>query len=1220
MPLPTPHPSNHHHQHNSHRATPSRATPKSHHKPLCRHSPHFQHSSLPSLALSNLAQPYHNLANPPEVPGDSLLPPKYPTGHSHPRSEHTTGTVAPGTTPKTIPTSRIPSPDNSPVTRQHKHHHGSPHQDATALAHHNPSTRPRHHRHKSPLHQWSTSPKAAHHHHCKPWSPNPHKNPSSCIHPKCQSSPNSPRTRSPYEDHYQEPDQCHEPDPADEADPQNPPDEADQQHLPDPVAEDPTTGDHNDDPTPPTNQPADATTNAGTPPWERPHWGRSWGNTPSSQRGYPFRSSTPRAAGHGSQRVGNKLGKYNFKQRSRSGHRPRHPGPQPQRGPGWGIIVERDTAGDTPASTNTATDTKQATAAHSEHQQRSRESPYERWQREHHERAQQDTTQPQAQQGTTQPQQQPSPTATAAPNTQGDTQATKPSSQAETQSDDTWSGPPHFHGTLPPDIDIPTSSGGTNWLPLNNGCWEVVVKPTSVPADTTSSAGLPPLRTVNVGQAGPLATAPIFSGGIRGRLAPLDTPNSWLFTITEAPALDDLEPHSLFVVEGDSFRLELKPQGWLMTVETQAPSTARTIRQAQEHKAKPKAPPAKPKGPPPTQPTPPTQAKQQPAQPGGSDPQKTPPNPSGNPRPAQQVRFAEPDTTEQDTGTKQDTAAQAAHHQRSRESPYERWQKEAKEREQHNQPPKPTQTFTKPGAQPERHPLLDGRPLRGNQPQTPNTATSVPHPQQQQPPPPKPHPFAAVRDGRTIGGGKRRPPTTTTTTTNNLADTSSTPASTTTTTITTKTTAGEHTEGSDHSILMQRSLAGIFHQQTTQHPPPPPQQPPQQLPQPPPPTAVVEMQQHVVNVASTQSDSPPEHGNLNATSRDGGGRSSDPIGTIEAQLSKIARLAQQLPGGGPIQALAESALTDLLLDSQTESQLLRDLEIEQTAEAAGGNHAGEQATAQPLERPTKQARTTTDTPAAAALQRILNKAQMRMASTRDHIYISYYDIQHDIDIVLKWLNDYVHRLETGGRASPASSSHEAAPSGDANTRHAVMEAMPALAGALYGLQQGAGNEHWQQLAEIAMMLSTVLAGGTISHPADVIAENRGILTSNLARARRSNKARGILLELQGIGRLLSGWPACEINTVHAALLVALEEVEEVMQPGPPGENLPLQAPHTGKSAGEAPPTADWWLHDRHHGLGNAPGSNQRSPTEAMESGSEASHRRRRLHATGAAGD
>ena len=37
----------------------------------------------------------------------------------------------------------------------------------------------------------------------------------------------------------------------------------------------------------------------------RPDWGRQWGDTPSSQRGYPFRGTPTRAAGHGRQRVDN---------------------------------------------------------------------------------------------------------------------------------------------------------------------------------------------------------------------------------------------------------------------------------------------------------------------------------------------------------------------------------------------------------------------------------------------------------------------------------------------------------------------------------------------------------------------------------------------------------------------------------------------------------------------------------------------------------------------------------------------------------------------------------------------------------------------------------------------------------------------------------------------------------------------------------------------------
>ena len=192
--------------------------------------------------------------------------------------------------------------------------------------------------------------------------------------------------------------------------------------------------------------------------------------------------------------------------------------------------------------------------------------------------------------------------------------------------------------------------------------------------------------------------------------------------------------------------------------------------------------------------------------------------------------------------------------------------------------------------------------------------------------------------------------------------------------------------------------------------------------------------------------------------------------------------------------------------------------------------------------------------------------------------------------------------------------------GDPSTLQAVTESMPALAGALYGLQHSSANEHWQTLAEIAMLLRAVLEGGTVSHPADVIAASRGTLSSNLARARRSNRARGILLELRGIGQHLQGWPSCEVNTVHAALLAALEEVEELLQPAGQG-NLPLQSAE-GSTIGGAPPAVggndykddDWWLHDRHHGLGNAPGTDRRSPTEAADSGSDASHRRRRMHA------
>ena len=77
MPSPTPNPSNHHHQHNSHQGTPSRATPKSHHKPPCRPSPHSRHSNPPSSALSSPPPPHHSLVNLPRYRGTPAQTPHW---------------------------------------------------------------------------------------------------------------------------------------------------------------------------------------------------------------------------------------------------------------------------------------------------------------------------------------------------------------------------------------------------------------------------------------------------------------------------------------------------------------------------------------------------------------------------------------------------------------------------------------------------------------------------------------------------------------------------------------------------------------------------------------------------------------------------------------------------------------------------------------------------------------------------------------------------------------------------------------------------------------------------------------------------------------------------------------------------------------------------------------------------------------------------------------
>ena len=136
---------------------------------------------------------------------------------------------------------------------------------------------------------------------------------------------------------------------------------------------------------------------------------------------------------------------------------------------------------------------------------------------------------------------------------------------------------------------------------------------------------------------------------------------------------------------------------------------------------------------------------------------------------------------------------------------------------------------------------------------------------------------------------------------------------------------------------------------------------------------------------------------------------------VEYYLTRIHRLSSQLPGGNMIANMAQCALADMLIDSQTEAQLLHDLEIEKMPPAAPHNQPSG-------ESPPKKARVENQlTPTATALQRISSKTQQRLASAGGHTYISYYDIQFDIDIVVTWLNGCMHTVATGGASATSSS-------------------------------------------------------------------------------------------------------------------------------------------------------------------------------------------------------
>ncbi|CAE7941395.1 unnamed protein product [Symbiodinium necroappetens] len=209
-------------------------------------------------------------------------------------------------------------------------------------------------------------------------------------------------------------------------------------------------------------------------------------------------------------------------------------------------------------------------------------------------------------------------------------------------------------------------------------------------------------------------------------------------------------------------------------------------------------------------------------------------------------------------------------------------------------------------------------------------------------------------------------------------------------------------------------------------------------------------------------------------------------------------------------------------------------------------------------------------------------------------------------MIITWLNDMV--AQARGTSSSSSASSTTLPPGEA-----IGRAVRNLGLALKGIQTEDRPEHWIQLAETVMFLEAVRKGEAVAHPADVMAATRGILTSNLARERRQRRARGMILDLQDLRNHLAGGSSEELNAVHAALLRALDEVEELMFPAA-GETLPPAPLDTAQSP---PAQGEWWLHDRHHGLGNAPGEVPRSPTVAVASEdgeSMTSHRRRRQRA------
>ena len=348
-------------------------------------------------------------------------------------------------------------------------------------------------------------------------------------------------------------------------------------------------------PTQPPPQPLTAGDNpdilSAPPPWEQAGWGGNRQGGTSTRR-------TEANAGHGSQRVQNKAGKYTYKQHNKWGNPQRRPPPQQQQGPGWGVLytpqprqptMGRPTPSQPQAGGPSNSDTPPTgDKAHNEAKEKfkrllnlhllPRDSPPP------------DSTKPtpiasEEGDGT------PDPTAASSgqtpvatdvctedptPNT-GDTHVHTEAELAELAIQAEWAAGQDSclqmdEEDIPPEVPLSANShADVTQLPL--GCWRVRIL-----ADhgvfVQRVAGKP--RTVLLHDGGPVLTAPPLPIGLVGVLAPM-TSAHWMLKVEEVPLLSRYEGGAMLLAEGDILIFENTCDGWIVRVDKLSPDCGETV-------------------------------------------------------------------------------------------------------------------------------------------------------------------------------------------------------------------------------------------------------------------------------------------------------------------------------------------------------------------------------------------------------------------------------------------------------------------------------------------------------------------------------------------------------------------------------------------------------------------------------------------------------------------
>eukprot|EP00439_Symbiodinium_sp_Y106_P055166 s2748_g7.t1 len=151
------------------------------------------------------------------------------------------------------------------------------------------------------------------------------------------------------------------------------------------------------------------------------------------------------------------------------------------------------------------------------------------------------------------------------------------------------------------------------------------------------------------------------------------------------------------------------------------------------------------------------------------------------------------------------------------------------------------------------------------------------------------------------------------------------------------------------------------------------------------------------------------------------------------------------------------------------------------------------------------------------------------------------------------------------------------------------------------------TDDWASLVAMAEAMAALCTGNQLAHPADVVAIDTGGIESTLVeRVRGREDWEMAIVTLQQLLGEVNSWPAARLPRVQEAAMQLVRGISR-------------QIPE--ESRGMPDTEEQWWMSERHHGLGNlavyggSTSPRQRHPRRLRSSSSgNDSHRRRRLHA------